>query len=158
MTLLFASPAFALKVGVVNLQRALQESKQGQGARASLEKEFTEKRDKIEAERTALQKASEEFQKKSAVLAEKARQKQGGELQQRMAAFQELVQKSQSDIQGREAQLTKPILDGLRGMVADVAKKKDVELVVEETSGVLLYADKRVDLTDDVIKAYDAKK
>ena len=145
------------KVGVVNLQRALQETKKGKAAKATLEKELEDKKKKVEAERTAIQKASDEFQKKSSVLSEKARNQKGGELQQRMASFQELVQKSQAEIQGREAEMTRPILEGLRTMIGDIAKKKSVNMVFEENTSGLLFAKEKVDITEDLIKAYDAK-
>lgn len=144
-------------VGMVNLQRALLESKKGKSAKAALEKEVEEKKKKVEAERATIQKASEEFQKKSAVMSEKARNQKGMELQQKMAGFQELVQKSQADIQGREAELTRPILEGLRAMIPDLAKKHKVAMVFEESSSGLLYTSEKKDLTDDLIKAYDAK-
>lgn len=154
---LSSAPAWALKVGVVNLQRALQDCKKGKAAKANLEKEVEEKRKKIESERTAIQKASEEFQKKSAVMSEKARMQKGTELQQKVAGLQELMQKAQFDVQNRERELTAPILEALRGVVPDIAKKHKVELALEDSGSVLLYSADKVDLTDEVIKAYDDK-
>ena len=155
----------SVKVGTVDLQKALQESKKGRNAKAALEKEFDEKKKKIEAEQGAVRKMGEEFQKKSAVMSEKARQTKGAEVQQKMAAFQELVQKSQMDIQAREGELTKPIIDGLRNLVPDIAKKKNLEMVFEAnsvgpngmTQAPLIYAADRTDLTDDLIKLFDEK-
>lgn len=154
---LSSAPAWALKVGVVNMQRALQESKKGRAAKSSLEKEVEDKRKKIDGERSAIQKASEEFQKKSAVMSEKARTQKGTELQQKVAALQELMQKAQFDVQNRERELTAPILEALKGIVPDIAKKHKAELVLEESAGGFLYSSDKVDLTEEVIKAYDDK-
>ena len=146
-----------VKVGLVDLQKALQEVKKGRSAKSSLEKEFQEKKKKIEAEQSAIKKDSDEFQKKSSLMAEKARVEKGTKIQQRMSAWQELVQKSQIDIQGREAELTRPILDGLRAMIPDLARKKKLDLVVEQNTGGLLYAVDKSDLTEELIRAYDEK-
>ena len=148
--------ALALKIGTVDLQKALQESKKGKNAKSTLEKEFEAKKKKIDAEQVSIRKMSEEFQKKSLVMSEKARSEKGMEIQQKMGAWQELVQRSQQEIQGREAELTHPILDGLRGMISDLAKKKSLEVVFEANSGLLYVAD-REDLTQELIKMYDEK-
>lgn len=144
------------KVGIVNMQKALTESKKGKAAKAALEKEVEEKRKKVEADRAEIQKASEEFQKKSAVMSEKARTQKGTELQTKIAAFQELMQKSQAEVQAREAELTKPIIDGIKAVIPDIAKKNKVELAFEENTSGLLFTAEKVDLTDEVIKAYDS--
>ncbi len=148
--------SMALKIGTVDLQKALQESKKGKAAKSNLEKEFEARKKKIDAEQDSIRKESEDFQKKSMVLSEKARAEKGMQLQARMGAWQELVQKSQGEIQQKEVEMTKPIIEGLRELTNDLAKKKDVELVYEANAG-LLYAKDRVDLTPDLIKAYDEK-
>lgn len=148
--------AFAFKVGVVDLQKALQDSKKGKAAKANLEKEFQAKKKEIDKQQESLRKMSEEFQKKSLVLSEKARAEKGMELQQKMGAWQELVQKSQSDIQAKEAEMTRPLIDGLRAQLNDLAKKKDVDVVYEANAG-MLYAKDRVEMTEELVKLYDEK-
>lgn len=155
---LSSTAAFADKIGVVNLQRALQECKRGKAAKAALEKEVEDKKKKIDGERSSIQKATEEFQKKSAVLSEKVKTEKGVELQGRMQAFQELVQKSQAELQGREQELTKPILESLKTLIGTIAKKDGVKAVFEESTSGLLFAEEKVDLTEKLIKAYDAKQ
>lgn len=152
------SSAHALKVGVVDLQRALQEVKAGKAAKLSLEKEFQEKKKKLDKEQDEIRKMIEDFQKKSMALSQEARAQRGMELQKRQGEWQESVQSSQADIQKREANLTRPILEGLRTMIESLAEDKKTELVLEVNTGGLLFAADKVDLTDELIKKYDAKK
>ena len=147
----------AVKVGTVDLQKALQTVKKGKAAKAELEKEFQEKKKKIDAEQENIRKLSEEFQKKTLVLSEKARAEKGAQIQQKIGAWQELVQKSQAEMSGREADMTRPILEGLKNIGADVAKKKNLEMLFEQNSSGLIFAADKTDVTDDVIKAYDEK-
>lgn len=157
--LLVSSAAMAnIKIGVVDLQKALQEVKAGKTAKASLEKEFQTKKGVLDKEQEEIRKLSEDFQKKSMALSQEARAQRGMELQKRMGQWQESVQKSQVDIQKREASLTKPILDGLRELIPELSKDKKVDLVLEVNTGGLLYAVERVDLTDELIKKFDSKK
>jgi len=160
--------AHAMKVGTVDLQKALQEVKKGKEAKGALEKEFNERKAKIEGEQASLRKAQEDLEKlaKNMAINQSAKEKKISEFQQRAAAFQELVQRSQSEMQGREAELTRPIIEGLRDLVPTVAKSRKMDLVFEANSvgptGVasnpLLYAEDKYDLTADVIKAFDEKK
>ena len=50
------------------------------------------------------------------------------------------------------------IIKELRDVVEEIARKKGMTFVFEKSVGGLLYAPKDVDLTDEVIKAYDARK
>ncbi len=103
---------------------------------------------------------------KNMAINQSAKEKKIAEFQQKAAAFQELVQRSQAEMQGREAELTRPIIEGLRNLVPEVAKAKKMDLVFEANSvgptGVasnpLLYAEDKIDLTNDVIKTFDEKK
>ena len=49
------------------------------------------------------------------------------------------------------------ILQNLAVVIEDVAKKKSYDLVFERGSGALLYASKIDDITDEVVKGYNAK-
>jgi outer membrane protein len=156
---LLARSALAdLVIGTVNMQKILQESKRGKAAKAQLEKDIEDERKKLDKERDAIQKAGEEFQKKSAVLSEKARNEKGLELQTRMGKFQEVVSQTQMRMQQKEGELTKPILDGIRNTIPEVAKSSKVDLVFEDnTSGLLYTKEEKKDLTGDVLKAFDSK-
>jgi outer membrane protein len=169
--LFVSSVAFAsdIKVGTVDVQKALQEVKKGRDAKSTLETEFNAKKKKIEEEQTSLKKGQEDLEKaaKNVALSQGARDKKMADFQKRAQAFQELVQRSQMEMQQREVDLTKPIIEGIRVLVAEVAKKKKIGLVFEANSAApnsggvssnpLLYAEEKVDLTDDVIKSYDDK-
>jgi outer membrane protein len=152
-----AAQAAPLKVGVVNFQRALQEVKQGKDAKASLEKEVGAKKKQIEKMQAEIQKLNEEFQKKAAVMSEKARADKGMEIQQKIAVYQETVQKSQMEFQQREAELTRPILERLRGLVPELSRSRELDLVFEAASGVLLYSTNQTDVTEELIRIYDSK-
>lgn len=149
--------ASSLKVGTVDLQRALQESKRGKSSNAAFEKEMKEKDAKLKEEQKAVQKAVEEFQKKAAVLSEKARGEQQGKLQQRMAGLEEMRQKFAMEFQGRQGELVKPLIEGLRSLVPDIARRRSLDLVLESSQGGLLFALDKTDITDELIKLYDEK-
>jgi len=149
--------AAEVSVGLVNFQKALQETKRGQSAKASLEKEVDSRRKAVEKLQTEVQKMNEDFQKKAPVLSEKARVEQGSKIQQKLAQLQEMQQKAQMELQGKEAELTRPIIEGLRALIPEVSRKRKLDLVFESSSGVMLYATSQTDITEELIRLYDEK-
>ena len=55
-----------------------------------------------------------------------------------------------------DAELTSGIVEQLYGIVAEIGAQKGYTMVLESSSGALLYNDKSIDITDAVIKAHNA--
>lgn len=149
--------AAEINVGLVNFQKALQETSRGKNAKASLEKEVESRRKEIEKIQTEVQKMNEDFQKKAPVLSEKARVEQSTKIQQRIGQMQELQQKSTAELQQKEGELTRPIIEGLRALIPELSRKRKLDLVFEGSSGVLLYSTNQTDITEELIRLYDEK-
>jgi outer membrane protein len=145
----------AVKIGVVDMQKALQTVDAGKKARAQLEKEFNSKKTELQNEEAAIKKLGAEFQKQSLVLSDEAQGKKRAELQERIAKLQEKTARSQGDIQQKEHELTQPILDKLRSIIGDLAKQKGYTIILEKNDNTVLYSLEKDDLTHDVIVAYD---
>lgn len=159
------SMASSGKVGTVDIQRAIEATKRGKTGLETFKKEADAKEKVIEVERNKLQAQGQEFEKKAAVLSEKARQEKIVELQRKGGELQQLIMKTQSDLQNRQQELTRPLVEGLRALVPELAKSKGVDMVFESnTAGpgvvapaTLLYAANQIDLTEDLIKLFDQK-
>lgn len=149
--------AEALNVGVVNIQKALIETKKGKSAQASLNAEITKRRGEVEKLQSEVQKMNEAFQKKASVLSDKARNEEGMKIQQKLAELQGLQQQSQVEFQQKELEMTRPIIEGLRKLIPEISRKRKMDLVFEASSGVLLYSKSQTDLTEELIALYDEK-
>lgn len=147
-----------MKVGVVDMQKALQSVEAGKKAKAQLEKEFNAKKKELETEKTALEKAGAEFKKQSLVMNDEARAKKQNELQERYAKLQENMARSQGELQQKELELTQPILAKLRGVIAEIAKQKNLTMVLEKNENTVLFSQEKDDLTSDVIASYNKQK
>lgn len=152
-----SASAEELKIAVVDLQRALQTVESGKKAKATLEKEFNEKKKHLQAEEEAIKKMTEDFKKQSLVLSEEAKNRKQGEIQERMLKYRELFGKSQFDIQARERELTEPIIVKLRGIVEDMGSKKGYTIIFEKNENNVLFSQKKDDLTEEVIKIFNGK-
>lgn len=154
---LFASSAVAaeFKVGVVDMQKAIQTSSAGKKAKKEVEGDFEKKKKDLKKKEDDLKKRVEEFEKKQAVLSDKVRQEQQVDLQKDMMQFREEVSKSQVTIQQRERELTKPILEKLQKVILEIAKEKDFSIVLEKAEQSVMFAKTELDITDEVIKRAD---
>jgi outer membrane protein len=159
LLLIFSLTAEASKisVGVVNFQQAIQEVNRGKTAKSNLEKEVETRRKQVEKTQAELQKMNEDFQKKASALNEKARNEQGMKIQEKYAQMQEMQQRFQMELQQKEAELTRPIIEGLRALVPEVSRKRKLDLVFEASSGILLYSTNQTDITEELIRLYDSK-
>jgi outer membrane protein len=153
-----ANPARAAeeqKIGTVDMQRALQSVEAGKKAKSQLEKEFNAKKKEVQTEEAAIRKMGEELEKQSLVMNEEAKNKKRGELQQRIMKLQEGTQRSQAELQQRERDLTKPIIDKLRDIISDIAKSKGYSVILERNENTVLFSQDKDDLTQLVIDSFN---
>src|SRR5882762_6081685 len=93
-------PAFAeeVKLGYVDLQRALNETEEGRKSKANLKKVFDQKEKELNEQQEELKKEIEDLDKKRTLLrAEKVREKEA-ELQGRMQKVQQTYLRHQQDL------------------------------------------------------------
>lgn len=147
----------AAKIGVVDMQKALQAVEAGKKAKGELEKQFNAKKKELQTEEAAIKKATEEFKKQSVVLSDDARAKKQQDLQERIMKFQQYTQQSQMDIQQKERELTAPIIDGLKAIISETAKSKGYTTVLEKSETTVLFSLDRDDLTQEIVATYDKK-
>lgn len=156
-TLLLSNAALAVTVGKVDVKKVVTETKEGKKMKARLEKEFKAKQAELQKDQASLQKEIGDFQKKISVLSDKKKQEMGIALQQKDAALKQKTMKYQQEIQAKEQKLGQPIMNKIRAVIISVSKSKKVDFTVEANATPLIYAKKEVDLTNDVIKAYNKK-
>ncbi|OFZ22451.1 MAG: hypothetical protein A2X94_01265 [Bdellovibrionales bacterium GWB1_55_8] len=149
--------AAEVKIGLVDMQQALQNVELGKKAKAQLEKEFNAKKKKLQDEESSIKKMGEEFKKQSLVMNDEARAKKQGELQERIMKFQELTARSQSEIQQKEQELTRPIINRLRQIISELAKDKDYTVILEKNENTVLFSKEKDDLTDEIVSRFNKK-
>ena len=153
----FAAGAAEVKIGYVDMQKAIQQTVAGKKAKKELEDEFNKKKKELEKKEADIKKMGEDFEKRSMAMNEDSRLKKQTELQGEMRKYQETAAKAQMDIQKREHELTQPILSKLRTILDDIARKEDFTVILEKAENSVLWAKKDLDLTDRLIKEHDKK-
>jgi outer membrane protein len=145
------------KIALVDMQKSLQSVEAGKKAKTQLEKDFNTKKKMLQDEESAIRKLTEEFKKQSLVMNDESKGKKQQEIQERIMKFQENTARSQSEIQQKESELTAPIVKNLRDLIKEVSTKKGVAVVLDKNEANVLFSLDSLDMTQDVINAYNAK-
>ncbi len=141
-----------LKLGYVDFNRALNETKEGQTAKKKLEDEFKERQQKLDIIQSELKKMKEEFEKKRLILSQEALKKKEEEYRNKFMELQQKLATAKQEMAQKEAALTVGVLDKLKDIVKEIGKKENYALILEKSQEVVLYAPDIDDLTDKVIK------
>lgn len=145
------------KIGIVDMQKAIQSTAAGKKAKSELEGEFEKRKKELQKKEGDLKKMSEDLEKKKSVLSEEVLAKRQGEFQEEMMKYRETLNKNQQEIQKKERDLTQPILERMRKAINEVAKEGSYTLILENSPGIL-FAESSSDVTDKVIKAFEKTK
>lgn len=162
----------SVKYGVVNIQRVLQTSRGGRAASSSLERErnrlqsaIRKRRDELSILANKARDLQVEIEQKSGVWRQEEKERksfdlrsQRRELAREQDNLRRLVRESERDLQDRRRIATEKVLKEVRSIVEEIGKKEDLDVIVDNASGGVLFVSPRVDLTERVIKLYDQKK
>ena len=158
-------------IGVVNGQETVKQFYKTQAATDALRKLDDELRDaqrrlvaRLEEMDEACKKAIAEANDKA--LSEEARARKRAAAEEALVELKEFeVQVRKSDMENRRkieeqnALMLKPIIQEVRQTVADIAKAKGLSLVLDASEtglGAVIYAEDRLNITADVLKALNA--
>ena len=160
MTMLLALAATApvradLKVGVVDMQRALNDCDAGKKARDQVKAKFEKAQDQLKRQREDLDRLRQDYDKKAVVLKEEERRNLEKDLENRSLEFKRKYEDFQRDLKRTDSELTAGIVDEIYALVRDYGEKHGYSFVLEASNGALLYNDKATDITDDIIKLYN---
>lgn len=145
------------KVGVVDLQRCLNNSKLGKEFKAEFTAQADQLKADLEREEAELKALREEIEKQGLVLSETARAEREASYKKRLEAFKEKFKESQQSLQRKDQELTRKVLQGLQGIIAEIANSSGYTLIVEKQEGGVIFATKASDITDEVVRLYDQK-
>ncbi len=150
-----AGPAKLEKLAVVDLQRCIMETEQGQAATKELEKALQRSEAKLDRAQKELQKQATDLQAKAAMLSPEEGMRREQELMRKQAELQQLYEEQSVKLQEKEAQLTEKIYRNVAKVVKQLAAEEGLQVVLVRSPATVIYANPKIDLTNKVIVAYD---
>jgi outer membrane protein len=159
LALIFAILVFGLfvysevKIGVIDSQMLIQKSKIGIAANAKFENIGKQKQQQVQNMQAGIKKLEKELV--SAALNNATREKKSLELQEKKTNFKRFVEDAQKEIQMLNQKELRSLQEKIYPIIQQIGKEKGFSLIVDINTRI--YHDQAVDITNDVIKAMDAK-
>ena len=154
-----AAPAWAeLKIGIVDLQRALNESSAGKKAKEQFKVEFDKMQNSLKGEKDRLDRMKDDLEKQSVVLKEDERKNKAEEFERRRRDLRRKLEDSDAELRKKDQELTGDILKDLAEVIQQIGERDGYTVILENSSSSVLYGSKSIDMTDEVIRSFDARK
>lgn len=145
-----------IKVGIVDMQRALNECDAGRRAKDQVKSKFERAQNELKSQREALDRAREDYEKRATVMREEQRRDLEKDLEVRTLDFKRKYEDFQRDLKRTDAELTSGIVEELYNIVADYGQEQQYTFILEASSGALLYGEKSLDITDQIISLHNS--
>lgn len=149
------SAAQASEVGIVNIQKIMQDSKAAQSLRAQLQSKQKSFQGELDTKQKQLVKEDQELVQQRGKMEKAA-------FEQKVKDFQNKAATAQREIQTKKNQLDKAFGEALSkiekkiiAITQDVAKEAQMDVVI--ASSQVLYGDSKLDITDKVLSRLNSE-
>lgn len=157
---LMLAPAVAhaqTKFAYVDLQRAIQETDEGRAAKDKLQSTLQAKQKEIDAEQEELRKEKETLDKQASAMSDETRAQKTQELQKKLYDLAQRFQREREELQQAQQQVLQSLFDKMNPIIADIATTEGISMVFEKHDSGLVYAPPSLDITNDLVRRYNAK-
>jgi outer membrane protein len=147
-----------VKIGYVDMQRALSSSEAGKEAREQLAARVKQYQDELNAKQEELKKLKDEFEVQGALLNDTTKKAKEKDYQQKLKVFQRIAKDDEDDVRSREEESVRKIFEVLDKIVKEYGRKNDYKFIFLKNETILYADDKTSDLTDEIIKLFNASR
>ncbi len=151
-----AQPALGaeLKIGYIDMARALNEVEEGRAAKARLKKDFDKKQKELDKMQSTLKAKQAEFEKRKAMMKEDVRNAKLEEMQRDFLELQQTYARLQKELLDEETKLTQRIGARIQKVVEKIGDRDSYTVIFNIGDNVLYYK-RHQDVTDEVVKLYN---
>ena len=145
------------KLGYLDIQKALGQSDAGKAVKEQLTAKFKKYQDEINGKQEELKKLKDELETQGSMLSESKRAEKEKEYSAKLKKFQEFAKDAQDELQGRDKELTQKVLEAFEKVVQEYGRKNGYTFIFVR-SETMVFADEKVDLTDELLKLFNASQ
>lgn len=144
----------SVRLAYVDIQRALNECRAGRAAKVKFRGRVERLQSQLEGEQQGVERLKQELESKGPLMQPEQRQNLEDEYAKKLRQFQDDYKNSRDELRQRDSEITGAIVRDLAMVVRQVGEKDGYTMIMEK--GSLLWAVPSIDITDQVIRAYDA--
>jgi outer membrane protein len=146
-----------VKIGYVDLQRALNESSAGKKAKEDFRGQVDKLETQLKGKKEELDRLKSDLETKGTIMADAQRRKLETEFEQKRLDLKRRFEDSQAELQKKDQELTGRIIQDLQNIIKEVGDRDGYTLILELGSSPVLYYKKSADITDEVLSVYNKR-
>lgn len=152
----FSAEGPAAKVGIINIQRVLSESKAGKAAKSDFDKETLRKQMILQYKENDIRQLEDELKTKGQTFTPEARKDKEDSLAQEVKKFQRLKQDFEEELKKKDVELASKVFQEIIDLTKKVGEENHYAIIYQ-AGPQIVYNDKSADITDEVLKRYDSQ-
>jgi outer membrane protein len=149
-----ANPSGEMRFAFVDVQRALNECRNGKNVKTEFRGRIERLQERLQGEQSEVERLKKELEQKGPLMQPDQRQNLEDQYTRKLHEFQDDYKNSREDLQQKDNEMTGEIVRDLALVVQQIGQKSGYTMVMEK--GSLLWAIPSIDITDEVVRTYDA--
>jgi len=146
------------KIAYVDTQRVINECNAGNEARKGIAQDGEKFQRLIAEKQKELQTMKESIEKQGLLLTPEVRGDKEREYQTKVREFQRWGEDTQNELNQKQTEMERTISLGVMKVIQKIGVDEGYTLILGKNESTVLFASKPIDITDQVIKAYNAQK
>jgi outer membrane protein len=152
-----AASATEFKAAYVDIQRAVQEVDEGRAAKARLQTLADAKQKDFEKEQATLKSEVDAYQKQKLTMDDKVAAAKEMDLQKKTYEFAQKAERLRAELGDSERKELSTIFPKLEALLGQIAQREGLTMVFDRSSSGLAWAPPSLDLTNELIRMYNAQ-
>jgi len=154
--LLAQSSANPGKVGIISIQEAILSTQEGKKAMADLQKKYQPRQQEVQKENQDIQAITDQLQKQAATLSDDEQRRLNRDLEEKQKTLKRTTEDAQADFAADRDEMFRRIGQKMVSVIQDYAQKNGFSLIIGSDQVPIYYRATDVELTDQIVKLYDA--
>lgn len=150
-----SSGAIDFRVGIVDIQRIVDESSAGKRAQAEIKREGKKLEDELKSRRREIERLTKKLEREAAVMSREQRERKERDLNIKVYDFKATEKKSKEKFFKFQNQKLDRMREDILEIVKEIGRAEGYHLIMQK-AGVLYFTD-AIDITDKLIRQYNAK-
>ena len=144
------------KIGVINLQAVIANTKEGQKSSQQLQQTFSSRQKDFQVRSDELAKLNDQLKTGGALLSDERRTQLTSEIAEKKRRLDRDIQDAQTDLNQQQQQVLGGMEQKLRPLIDKYAKDNNFVIVMDVgASSSVVFASSTIDITKDIIDLYD---
>jgi outer membrane protein len=144
------------KIGVLNIQESIGKSAEGKKAFAELQKKYQPREQDLGRQQQDIAALQDQLQKQSATLSNEEQARLTRDLEEKQKIFKRATEDANVDFQNDSQEVIRRVGQKMLRVIGEYAQQNGFVLVIDNQQVPVYYVAKEIDLTDEIVKRYDA--